>query len=467
MADGGASPLPHRGAPLRSPALLRIGPRLTSPGARPETSGMYHGWKIVGVAFLTQFVSIGFVFYSYGVFFKPLAAEFGGGGRLGVAFGLTAMNVATAAFAPFLGRLLDRGSIRDLMRLGACLMGLGFLVASRVSSLPQFYVVVAFLLGIGGAMMGAVAGSTLVSNWFVERRGAALGISTMGISLSGMVMAPVSTILVERMGWRHAFVVYGLLTVSLVLPAVSRWVVDRPEDMGLLPDGHRPGEESHAEWMRTSALLRLSPWSARRTLSDRRFWIIAVVMGLNMCCNNGILTHMIPHVTDLGMSPERAAWVLSAGAGMGVLGKVFFGWITDRADQRLAVWFCSGLQAAGVLMLVHSRHMPGLLISSAIYGFGMGGVVPLWATLVGATFERAHFGRAMGLMSPFMMPLHVFGTPFAGLVFDRLGSYDVAFETFIGMYLFSMLLLAALPLSRPQRANVAPPSGVPAAETLG
>jgi MFS family permease len=88
----------------------------------------FYGWKIVGIAFLNHFVAVGFLFYSYGVFFKALAADFGGS-RLGVGLGLALMNCATGVFAPFLGRALDRISIRHLMCLGALLLSAGFLAA--------------------------------------------------------------------------------------------------------------------------------------------------------------------------------------------------------------------------------------------------------------------------------------------------------------------------------------------------
>ena len=201
-----------------------------------EARAMFYGWRIVSAVFLTNFISIGLVFYSYGVFFKALAADFGGS-RLGVATGLAIMNIATAAISPYLGRLVDRGSIRNIMCGGACLMAAGFFLAARIEALWQLYVLMGTLLAVGSAMLGALAGSTLIANWFSERRGTALGISGVGISLSGLAMAPVATLLIGTIGWRGTFVVYGIATLATVVPAVWFVVVNRPEDLGLLPDG--------------------------------------------------------------------------------------------------------------------------------------------------------------------------------------------------------------------------------------
>ncbi len=419
---------------------------------------MFYGWKIVGVTFVTHFISVGFIFYSYGVFFKALAADFGGS-RLGVALGLTIMNVVSGVLAPFLGRALDHGSVRRIMTLGAVLTSLGFLAVSRIGALWQFYALLGSLLAVGSAMMGGLAGSTLVARWFVERRGMALGIATMGISLSGLVMAPVATALIATIGWRTTFVLYGIATASLAIPLIWLFVVNRPEDLGLEPDGHRQGPHPiEAE----EPMLPLAPgdqiidhaahleWSARGALRDPNFWVIAVVIGLNFTSNGAVLTHIVPHATDIGFQPLEAAFVLSTIAGLGVLGKVLFGWIVDRVEKRLALWLSMALQAFGVFLIIRARAYPALLRAGAVFGLGMGGLVPLWGSLIGAGFCRDAFGRVMGLMSPVMIPVMIpimsFGIPFAGYVFDRSGSYATAFNSFVGIYAVAGAVLAFLRL---------------------
>lgn len=418
---------------------------------------MFYGWKIVLVTFLTLFVSVGFSFYSYGAFFKAIAADLGGS-RLGIGIGLAIMNCATGLFAPFLGRALDRGSIRNLMAMGTVLMATGFFALSRIEVLWQFYLGLGTFLAVGAALQGGVAGSTLVSNWFVRRRGIALGVATMGVSLSGVVMAPVTTALIQGMGWRHCFVLFGALTLALVLPAVWWLVVSRPEEMGLRPDGDTEAHAPLADVV--EPVIPLAPgdqvidhapgfaWSARAVLRERNFWVIAMTIALNFSANGALLTHIIPHATDLGVDAPRAAMVLSCIAGVGVVGKVAFGWVTDHLDKRFAVWICSGLQATAVVVLLHVDAYPELLATGALFGLGMGGLLPLWGAMVGSAFGRHAFGRVMGLMSPMMLPIQILGVPFAGYVFDRSGSYDLAFEFFAGAYLASMVTIALLRLPR-------------------
>jgi MFS family permease len=400
---------------------------------------MFYGWRIVSVVFLTHFISVGLVFYSYSVLFKALTADFGGS-RFGVAAGLAIMNVVVAAISPFLGRLVDRGSIRHIMCGGACLTAIGFLVASSIEALWQFYAVMGTFLAVGSAMMGAIPGSTLVANWFRERRGIALGVSGMGISLSGMAMAPVATLLIGGIGWRGTFTVYAALTLVAVVPAVWLVVVNRPEDRGLRPDGAAddvpaPAAEAPVGKPTASASAEPSPeWSPRRILADLNFWMIALFVGLNFCALGAVLIHIVSYGTDIGLERMAAAWVLSTMAGFGVVGKVLFGWIVDRIPKRVASGLASGLQALGLVMILQVEEHHLLLLAGAVFGLGMGGLIPLWGALIGAGFGRQAFGRVMGLMSPVMLPIHVAGIPYAGWIFDRTGSYDIAFSTFLVAY---------------------------------
>ena len=291
-------------------------------------------------------------------------------------------------------------------------------------------------------MLGVLPSATLVANWFVVRRGAALGLSTLGVSLAGVLMPPIATGLIGAAGWRTTFLVYAAASWLLVIPAVARFVVQRPEDAGQVPDGTSP---SAAPGLGTA-----SPGSPM-LLRQRSFWLIAAVMGVNFCAMSAVLTHSVPFATDIGLSPAAAASVLSVMAGAGALSKPLFGGLTDRLDKRVVASLISGVQLIGVLLLLSARSHPGLLVAGAIFGFGMGGVVPLHGALIGAAFGRAAFGRVMGLMMPTMLPLASLGVPYAGYVFDRDHSYAAAFQTFIGLYLLAMLAgaLLRLPESEP------------------
>ena len=444
----------------------------------PPANAPFHGWKIIFVSFLALFVSVGFGFYSFSAFFVALTSEFGGG-RTGVGIGVAVFGMTNGLVAPFLGHALDQGHAKRIMTAGTWLLALGLLLTATVQNLIQFYLVLGTFLALGAALIGGVTASTLVANWYVRRRAMALGIATMGISLSGVVMAPVATRLIDLIGWRGTFVLYGALTLLFVLPAIRRWVIDRPEDIGLHPDG--AATSLAGEWTAAPAAgegpAGVEPVTPLPTaggapprrprlewtqpLANRNFWVIVAVVSMCFCANSAILTHIIAHATDLGFPPVEAAFCLSTIAAMGVLGKVVFGWISDRLSSRGAMWLAVGLMGSGAGGLLRAESYPAVLAAVAVFGLGMGGIMPLWGTLIGACFGRRSFGRVMGLMSPMLLPIQVVGVPFAGYVYDRFHSYDPAFTTFVGLYAFSMmaLLLLRVPEREPS-GSAASPAGL-------
>ena len=397
---------------------------------------------MVAVAFFVDFIAVGFFFYSYGVFYKALAAELGGS-RFGVGMGLSLSNLVGALAAPFLGRAVDRYPIRRLMVIGAILVSTGFLLLSRIDSRWQFYLILGTLLALGMGCMGGLSTSKLVANWFEARRGMAFGVATMGISLSGMIMPPIAVWLIRELGWRDSFVVYGVLTLALVIPIAATFVVDRPEELGLRPDGERPSETASENDFANDR-----HWRTGELLRARNFWAVAVSFALVFSALSAILTHMVPFTTDKGFPAESAAYILSAAAGAGAIGKLAFGWLVDRVDARIAVWCSFGTQLSGLLLVMNAGSYTGLMLAAAVFGFGMGGAVPLHGTIVGKAFGRRSFGKVMGLLRPVMIPIAALGVPFAGWIYDRTGSYQVAFRVFVGVFLVASAAIATLRLRR-------------------
>ncbi len=401
---------------------------------RKRDQPAFLGWRMVTVAFFVDFIAVGFFFYSYGVFFKAIAAEFGDS-RLGVAIGITLTQAVGALLAPFIGRALDRYPLKKIIAAGAVSMGTGFLALGFVETALQFYLVLSIFIGFGAGAMGQLATSKLVSNWFVLKRGTALGIAATGISVSGVVMPAISAWIIASFGWRTGFATYGVITLMVVVPVVLRYVVSRPEEVGLLPDG---------ETELGSLPPPKPPLKTREFLSEPKFWILVATIGLLFCIQSGTLIHMVPQLTDRGYTLVAASAIASATAGFGILGKLVYGVLVDRWDVRHALWLAIAFQLCGqIIMLFIEGYFP-FLLGACLFGFGMGGIVPMQGAVVGAAFGRESFGRVLGAMRPPMAILHLTGTPFAGWIFDTTGDYRLAFMTFIGLYLVAAVIVLGL-----------------------
>lgn len=389
---------------------------------------------MVTVAFFVDFIAVGFFFYSYGVFFKAIAAEFGDS-RLGVSIGISVTQGVGAILAPFIGRALDRYPLKRVIATGAISMGSGFLLLGFVQTPLQFYLVLGVFIGFGAGAMGQLATSKLVSNWFVLKRGTALGIAATGISVSGVIMPATTAWLIGEFGWRNGFVTYGVITLVVVVPVVLRLVISRPEDVGLLPDGA------------TETAKLPPPKPALRTkefLSNPNFWFLVVIIGLLFCIQSATLIHMVPQLTDRGFDLVSASIIASSTAFFGIMGKLVYGALVDRWDVRNALWLGIGFQVSGQLFMLFTDGYIGFLIGASLFGFGMGGIVPMQGAVVGAAFGRESFGRVLGAMRPAMSAIHLIGVPFAGWMYDATGSYKPAFLTFLGLYVLTAIVVAGL-----------------------
>jgi MFS family permease len=410
---------------------------VTSRSAAAAPSRVFHGWWIVLVAFVCHAVNTGMIFYAWGVFFTPLAREFGGRGP--VASGFSVLQFSAAGYSIMVGRAVDRHGARPVELLGAVVLATGFLLLSRVQSLPALYLCLAGPVALGSTCIGHLPNNAAVTRWFVRRRGRALGVATAGISAGGIVFAPLAQQLIARFGWRTAFAVLGLLAATLVIPPVLLFMRRDPADLGLEPDGlpgldagSEPGPRSVRAAETAVDLLGLErsiPPSV--AIRQANFWLLAAAFGLTMAGLASVLLYQMPLLLDRGFPESVASLVLGATAAMGVVGKLGFGALLDRFDQRRVAAACFCLQGAGVFLLWQTRSLPLLACYVVLYGYAMGGNATLLASLNGAAFGRLHYGAIAGRMSPFLVLAQGFGVPATGYLRDHSGSYGPVLATVV------------------------------------
>ncbi len=428
---------------------------------------MFYGWVMVGVAFVTQFVSAGVIFYTFGVALKEWTVEFEAG-RLGVSGIHFVMPWAGAAIAPLVGRLASSGHLRLLIPAGALAAGLGFCAISQATSLWQLYVVYPLLMAYAAGTLSGVGASTLVVNWFSKSRATALGISQIGASFGGMVMAPLTVSLFGEHGWRNVYLGFGLVILA-VAPLLAWLIVGRPADRGLHPDGvaspaagpsstppaahaaphasphaaPSPAAQPSAQVLPGSpnASATPAPGGARSALRNSNLWLIAFITGVGFMLSSVVVTHLVAMATDAGVEPLRASRLLAIMATAAAFGKIVFGRLADRAGVQTAYAVSIMLEVValgGILLLPTSLALEGI---TAILGLGIGGNLPLSAALLARTFGPAAFGPMMGMKTMLMTPLVATGTPFAGWIFDETGSYRIAFSVFLALILLSLAAL--------------------------
>ena len=430
----------------------QVGPQ---PGNR--NGKFFYGWVLVGLGFFVQFVVMGTMIQSFPVFLLPLAEEFGTG-RAEAALPTVAIMGAGLIFSPLIGMAVTRFPIRNVMLLGAAVMVAGFYLLSQATAFWQ----IVLIYGIAGptalSALGAISCNSLMVNWFERKRAMALGIAMMGMSISGAVLIPLSTWGLEHWGWRGVYEAFALSGLAL-MPPIAWLVVTRPSDMGLAQAGDAtPATPDGPALFAPGPLL-----SVRALLFSPILWGVAAACGLGFFGAVAVMNHGIALAVDRGIAPMRAAGLLSAISVGAALGKLVFGWLSDRVGEKGALGTALAVEFVALIGLWSFESYSALLVAAGAFGLGMGGISPLQAALLARGFGARDFGRAMGLLGPVTIPFTIGGPPLAGWIFDTQGSYDLALVIFMVTTAIAGFVCWRLPLTQSQRAVPESPGQEPEA----
>ena len=334
---------------------------------------------ILLLAALAQNVSIGFTFGTYGVLLMSVGEEFGAS-RSSLGAGLALITLVMGLLSPAVGGAMGRFSIRSIMTLGALCMTLGLVGASFASNVGLFLAGFGGVAAVGVTLMGPLPCAALVTQWFDEGRGKAMGIVMAPLGV--MLMPLLAGFMLESWGWRVTCLVLGLAVLPLI-PAF-RLLEDSPEDA---KSAATATPEAPAE----------TGMSQRDLLGDRRYWAVALAGGLVLGGSNTIITHIVPMVSEWGISLSQASVIVSVQGAAGMVGALAYGALADRIGAARALVINAALQAAvWALLLLEPGFVPMLAVAFGV-GMGAGSVFPVIGLLVAKLFGEASFGRGMGL----------------------------------------------------------------------
>lgn len=409
------------------------------------------GWRQVVVAFMLLSAA-GMIASTYSIVAVPLDAEFNPS-RMVLMLSMTVLSGACAVLSPLLGSLMDRVSIRKLMIAGGLFLSAGYVALSFATSFTQVLVIFGVLVAPANVLIGPVAITVLLSRWFAQRRGRAIGIAIAGISAGGFVFPMIIQGLLDAHEWRQALQLLGLVLLVWTVP-VTLLVVDRPSDRGLNPDGAaEPPALAQAE-------LAKAPISASELLRDPAFWMIALTVAIVTSGMKGMVTNLAPLAIDTGIDASDAAMLISIYAGCGFIAKLNFAALSDRLGPRVLMFTALGGFATGMACLTQAQAGYAVIaLGVAITGLFGGLMVPIESYLAPRVFGQRAVGRAMGLLSGVILVALLSTPPLFGLIFDITGSYTGIFWTFCGLALIALLWV---PVMRLQPRDYSPAEPVPA-----
>ncbi len=418
---------------------------------------IFYGWWVVSSLATIMFLSAGLGFYALGVFVTPFEEEFGWS-RGQVSVGIALATTVSGLLGPLVGLAVNRFGAKRILATGAAGMGVTFALLGFTWSLAYLYVMFVIMAAWRAGMM-LVPVSYVVANWFERKRGLAMGITTTGIGFGGLVMAPLCKVLISSVGWRPTFFIMGLLIVAVGLPLVLLVTREHPAERGLLPDGAAADDPP----MRRPVAPAPQPavaeaWPAAEAIRTSTFFLATAAISLGFASIGAVLLHTSPFMEDRGIAPEMAGLILGFVSGMGVLGKVGSGYLSDRMSPRLVLMSVFLMEAVGLTALISTESTLGLAAFVLIFGYSMGAVVALQPLVVVHYFGLASLATTVGAMTACSALFSALGPIFAGYMHDWLGDYTVAYIIFIAVDCLAALLV--LLIRPPRMAARAPASPV-------
>jgi MFS family permease len=390
---------------------------------------IFYGYVIVAASFFIVFIMHG-MYNTYGVYFSSLQAEFGWS-RATLSAPHSLVFFLAGGFAMLAGRLTDRLGPKVVMVTSGLIIGLGYLLTSRVETIFQLFFFYGVIIGIGNSSVNVTQLSTTV-RWFIKRRGMMSGIVKVGTGAGMFIMPLVASWYMTTYGWRNAYLVLGLIAmVSVIL--VAQLLKRNPAQMGLKPYG---AEEVYAE----SVEVADKGLSFREAFRTRQLWTICTIYFIAWYIGMTNSVHIVTHAIDLGISSVQAAGVLSTIGGISIIGRVVMGSAGDRLGNRRALLISFIVIIIPLFWLQLAGELWALYLYAVVYGFGHGGFFALVSPLVAEVFGTISHGSILGVVL-FLGPMGgAVGPAVTGLIFDVTGSYRLAFMIMLALSLVGFTL---------------------------
>ncbi|MEO1192502.1 MAG: MFS transporter [Pseudomonadota bacterium] len=408
---------------------------------------IFYGWWVVAIAFVTLAISIS-ARTSFSLLFPAFLEEFGWT-RSVTAAAFSIGFLASTAFLPVIGVLMERGGPRLVIPLGAVMVASGFVLATFITTPLGLYLTMGVLMITGSLATSYIVHSMFMPAWFVRRRGLAIGIAFSGVGVGAITLLPAMQWVIDAYGWRTACFAMGALVLVVTVPLNALFQRSSPQEMGLEPDGGPPkgrkGKPAQpAPDPVVDAAWAAIDWTLARAARTARFWWLALAFFCGLFAWYAIQTHQTQYLLESGFNASVAAQALGLVALFGVAGQIALGWLSDRYGREVA-WSLTQLGfALASLLLLALEESPSLALLYAmvacqgLLGYGL-------ASLFGAVMTELFAGRQIGRIVATLSLLANLGAAvgvwFLGAIHDMTGSYALGFWVCAGLCLVSIVCI--------------------------
>ena len=390
---------------------------------------IFYGWWMLIITSVMSFFASGIFFRGFTVFVPAIRDSLNiSQAQTNLIFSLA--RAEGGLEGPFAGWLIDRFGNRRLLIPSLMLSVLGYFVLSQfVSGFWSFTLVYLLMVSLGNSIAFQHAMFAGINQWFRRRRSLAISILAAVASLGGLFIVPSMNGVIEKWGWEMASLAAGVAYLIVLLP-LSFLFRNRPEDMGLLPDGDTTAPTAAGRGAGGRRRV-LRDYTVREALHTRAYWLLMLGAGLRMIATLGILVSIVPILEDKGVSRQMAANLTGLMFGINFLSRLVLGYFGDQWPKGLILSGTLAAEAVAFVFLYYGDWNAGVLgialimVFIALEGFGDGAGIIIWAAL-GDFFGRDRFATLRGYIT-FSHSWALVASPvYVGWVFDHFGNYNWA-----------------------------------------
>ena len=397
-------------------------------------SRIFYGWWMVLAGMLLMFFSTGISFFGFTAFFDAIRLNLKWT-RAEVAMGPAIQALQTAVMAPFIGYLVDNLGPRIVYSAAMFVGGLGFVMLSRVTE-PLHYYVACIMIGTGMGTTAYVIVAAAISNWFVQSRGKAMGLTFLGPGFGGILVTLI-VFFIDLHGWRPVANFVGISTWVFAIP-LSLILRSAPEKYGMKPDGFKASEVE-----KNDLLEEEEEFPFKEVLRHKSYWLYVIACGFQQMAIAAMVVHHIPALVSFGINTQTAGFMILIFTLASLPMRFYSGYLADKYDPRIVTASMLAFQLTGAVLFVVIYNIWIAVIFEIIYGIGWGGSNPARLTLQGKYWGRSIFGSLMGIqigigaLGGFIAPI------FVGWVAD-VSDYRVAFMFLVIPLALSVLMIYSM-----------------------
>lgn len=413
-------------------------------------------WTNIVTAILTGLAQV-FTIQASSALFKPISSEFGlSRAQTSITSGVGILLNGIIFFLA--GWLSDKFGSKRVISSGACIAGISMMLLGFVTTSWTYFLV--WGLTVAGVSLGfTVAIDTLLTNWFVRKRGLAFSIRFAIMGLTHAIILPLISWLISAHGWRTTALIWGGV-VFTGIPFLNHFVGQgRPEFYGLLPDGAKAETDSEADdetlithSAKYASYTQEEEFTIRQIVNTSTYWVLTIVLVFFRVVVQGINIHIIPFLTDMGISPVSAGSMLAMTSLFMIPSRFFGGIIADHVQKKYLKFLISGtllFLASGIMIYLFLASVVGIYVFLALWGFGSGSFTPLDIVLRSRYFGRKAYGQQQGISSLLSAPVAFFAPIYTGWMYDITGNYTTPFTIYAVLAILSAftICLAQIPTS--------------------